>query len=93
MNVREIFEGDDAKLKNNYAYTVSRFAYSRMYTKNETPEDHAIKKICDIYYYTPDKVSAKQLDWVIRYATKFKISGDAKKEMLLKTISSISSAQ
>lgn len=73
MNVREMFESNDAQLKNNYAYIISRFAYSRMYTKNETPEDHAIKKICDIYYYTPEMVSVKQLDWVIRYATKFRI--------------------
>ena len=73
MNVREMFESNDSQLKNNYAYIISRFAYSRMYTKNETPEDHAIKRICDIYYYTPEMVSVKQLDWVIRYATKFRI--------------------
>lgn len=73
MNVREMFEGNDPQLKNNYAYIISRFAYRRMYTKNETPEDHAIKKICDIYFYAPEMISVKQIDWVIRYATKFRI--------------------
>lgn len=73
MNVRELLEGNDPILKRDYAYIISRFAYSRMYTKNETPEDHAIKKICDIYFYAPEMISVKQLDWVIRYATKFRI--------------------
>ena len=93
MNIRELFESNDPILKRDYAYTISRFAYSRMYTKNETPEDHAIKQIADIYYYAPDKVSAKQLDWVIRYATKFRITGDAKREMLNKINSALTSAQ
>lgn len=93
MNIRELFEGNDPILKRDYAYTIGKFAYSRMYNKNETPEDHAIKKICDIYYYTPEKVSAKQLDWVIRYATKFKITGDAKRDMLNRLNSALTSAQ
>jgi hypothetical protein len=91
MNVREIFEGNDPELKHNYAYTINRFAHKRMYSKDETVEDRAIKTITDIYFYNPEKVSAKQLDWMIKYATKFKIMGDAKKEMLLKTISAVTS--
>jgi len=73
MNVREIFEGNDPDLKRDYSYTIGRFAYSRMYNKDETVEDRAIKTITDIYYYAPDKISSKQIDWVIRYATKFRI--------------------
>lgn len=73
MNPREIFEGNDPVLKRDYSYTIGRFAYSRMYNKDETVEDRAIKTITDIYYYTPEMVSVKQLDWVIRYATKFRI--------------------
>ena len=93
MNVREIFEGNDPKLKHDYAYTINRFAYGRMYTKNETPEDLAIKKITDIYFYAPDKISVKQIDWLIKYATKFNIRGDAKKEMMARIISAVSSTQ
>jgi hypothetical protein len=73
MNVREIFEGNDPLLKRDYSYIIGRFAYSRMYNKGETVEDRAIKTIVDIYYYTPDKISSKQIGWVIRYATKFRI--------------------
>ncbi len=91
MNPREIFEGNDPILKRDYAYTIGKFAYRRMYNKGETPEDTAIKKITDIYYYAPEMISIKQLDWMIRYATKFKITGDVKKEILLKVISALSS--
>lgn len=91
MNPREIFEGNDPALKHNYAYTINRFARDRTLKKDATMEDRAIKTITDIYFYVPERVSAKQLDWMIKYATKFKISGDAKREMLLKTISSVTS--
>jgi hypothetical protein len=89
MNVREIFEGNDPALKHNYAYTINRFARDRTLSKDATMEDRAIKTITDIYFYSPDKISIKQVDWMIKYATKFKISGDAKKEMLLKINSSL----
>jgi len=93
MNPREIFEGNDPELKHNYAYTINRFAYSRMYTKNETIEDRAIKTITDIYFYVPERISAKQLDWMIKYATKFRITGDAKKEMLNRLASAVTSTK
>ena len=89
MNVREIFEGNDLALKHNYAYTINRFARDRTLSNDATMEDRAIKTITDIYFYVPERVSAKQLDWMIKYATKFKISGDAKKEMLLKINSAL----
>ena len=89
MNPREIFEGNDPDLKHNYAYTINRFARDRTLSKDATMEDRAIKTITDIYFYVPERVSAKQLDWMIKYATKFKISGDAKKEMLLKINSAL----
>jgi len=73
MNVREIFEGNDPQLKQNYSYIINRFARDRAYQKDGTPEDHAIKKITDIYFYKPQSISVKQLDWVIKYATKFRI--------------------
>ena len=91
MNVREIFEGNDPALKHNYAYTINRFARDRTLSKDATMEDRAIKTITDIYFYNPDKISIKQVDWMIKYATKFRITVDAKKEMLLKTISAVSS--
>jgi hypothetical protein len=91
MNVREIFEGNDPILRRDYSYTIGRFAKDRTFKKDATPEDRAIKTITDIYYYSPDKISSKQVDWMIRYATKFRITGDAKKEMLLKINSAITS--
>jgi hypothetical protein len=73
MNVREILEGNDPQLKHDYSYVINRYARDRAYQKDGTIEDHAIKKITDIYFYKPQSISEKQLDWVIRYATKFRI--------------------
>lgn len=73
MNVREIFEGNDPQLKQNYSYIINRYARDRAFQKEGTLEDHAIKKITDIYFYKPQSISEKQMDWVIRYATKFRI--------------------
>jgi hypothetical protein len=73
MNIREIFEGKDPQLKHNYSYVINRYARDRAYQKDGTIEDHAIKKITDIYFYKPQSISVKQMDWVIRYATKFRI--------------------
>ena len=73
MNVKEIFESNDAKLKSDYSVDVRHFAKERIYKDGGTPEDRAIKLICDIYFFAPDKVSVKQIDWLVRYATKFRI--------------------
>lgn len=91
LNVRGIFDSDNIELKRDYAYTINQFAKHRTFKKDSTPEDRAIKTITDIYYYAPCKVSIKQVDWMIKYATKFKITGDAKKEMFDRLIKAISS--
>jgi len=71
MNVREILEGKDISLRDNYVQTIKRFAKNR----NASQEDKAIVTICDIHFWVGE-VSEKQREWLIKYANRNRIVGE-----------------
>jgi hypothetical protein len=72
MNVREILETNN-ELQMRYIYEIKNFCKERMYAKVDDKEAPAIRQIMDIFFWM-GKISEKQMDWVVKYATKNRIT-------------------
>ena len=72
MNVREILETNN-DLQSRYADAIRNFCKERMYAKSNDKEAPAIRQIMDIFFWM-GKISEKQMDWVVKYATKNRIT-------------------
>jgi hypothetical protein len=72
MNVREILETNN-ELQMRYIYEINKFCKERMYAKSGDKEAPAIRQIMDIFFWMGE-ISEKQMDWVVRYATKNRIT-------------------
>ena len=72
MNVREILETNN-DLQSRYADAIRNFCKERMYAKSGDKEAPAIRQIMDIFFWM-GKISEKQMDWVVKYATKNRIT-------------------
>jgi hypothetical protein len=72
MNVREILETNN-DLRSRYAETIRNFCKERMYSNSGDKEAPAIRNIMDIFFWMGE-ISEKQMDWVVRYATKNRIT-------------------
>ena len=72
MNVREILETNN-ELRSRYASAIRDFCKERMYAKTGDKEAPAIRNIMDIFFWMGE-ISEKQMDWVVRYATKNQIT-------------------
>ena len=71
MNVREILETNN-ELQMRYIYEINKFCKERMYANTGDKEAPKIRQIMDIFFWV-GKISEKQMDWVVRYATKNQI--------------------
>jgi len=69
--VREILETNN-DLRSRYASAIRDFCKERMYAKSGDKEAPAISQIMDIFFWMGE-ISEKQMDWVVRYATKNQI--------------------
>jgi rRNA-processing protein FCF1 len=72
MSVREILETNN-DLQSRYADAIRNFCKERMYSKSGDVEAPKIRHIMDIFFWM-GKISEKQMDWVVRYATKNQIT-------------------
>lgn len=72
MSVREILETNN-ELQSRYIYEINKFCKERIYSKSGDKEAPAIRQIMDIFFWM-GKISEKQMDWVVRYATKNQIT-------------------
>jgi hypothetical protein len=72
MNVREILETNN-DLRSRYAQTIRNFCKERMYSNSGDKEAPAIRNILDIFFWMGE-ISEKQMDWVVKYATKNRIT-------------------
>jgi hypothetical protein len=72
MNIREILETNN-ELRSRYIYAITDFCKERMYAKSGDKEAPAIRQIMDIFFWM-GKISEKQMDWVVKYATKNRIT-------------------
>lgn len=72
MNVREILETNN-ELQSRYIYEINKFCKERMYANTGDKEAPKIRQILDIFFWM-GKISEKQMDWVVRYATKNRIT-------------------
>ena len=72
MNIREILETNN-ELQSRYIYEINKFCKERMYSNSGDKEAPAIRQIMDIFFWV-GKISEKQMDWVVRYATKNQIT-------------------
>jgi len=72
MNVREILETNN-DLRSRYASVIRDFCKERMYAKSGDKEAPAIRNIMDIFFWMGE-ISEKQMDWVVKYATKNQIT-------------------
>lgn len=70
--VREILETNN-DLRSRYADAIRNFCKERMYSNSGDKEAHAIRNIMDIFFWM-GKISEKQMDWVVKYATKNQIT-------------------
>jgi uncharacterized LabA/DUF88 family protein len=71
MNVRQILETNN-ELQMRYIYEINKFCKERMYSESGDKEAPKIRQIMDIFFWV-GKISEKQMDWVVRYATKNQI--------------------
>lgn len=71
MSVREILETNN-ELQMRYIYEINKFCKERMYANTGDKEAPKIRQIMDIFFWV-GKISEKQMDWVVRYATKNQI--------------------
>jgi hypothetical protein len=66
--VRNILEtNDDLRIK--YIRSINEFCKERIANKTGDKEAPAISQIMDIFFWMGE-ISEKQMDWVVRYATK-----------------------
>jgi hypothetical protein len=72
MSVREILETNN-DLRSRYASAIRDFCKERMYAKSGDKEAPAIRQIMDIFFWMGE-ISEKQMDWVVKYATKNRIT-------------------
>jgi hypothetical protein len=72
MNVREILETNN-NLRSVYSEAIRNFCKERMYSNSGDKEAPKIRQIMDIFFWMGE-ISEKQMDWVVRYATKNKIT-------------------
>lgn len=72
MNVREILETNN-ELQMRYIYEINKFCKERMYAGVADKEAPKIRQIMDIFFWV-GKISEKQMDWVVKYATKNSIT-------------------
>jgi hypothetical protein len=71
-SVREILETNN-DLRSRYASVIRDFCKERMYAKSGDKEASAIRNIMDIFFWMGE-ISEKQMDWVVKYATKNRIT-------------------
>jgi len=71
-SVREILETNN-DLRSRYASVIRDFCKERMYAKSGDKEASAIRNIMDIFFWMGE-ISEKQMDWVVKYATKNQIT-------------------
>lgn len=71
MSVREILETNN-ELQMRYIYEINKFCKEQMYANTGDKEAPKIRQIMDIFFWM-GKISEKQMDWVVRYATKNQI--------------------
>lgn len=71
MNVRKILETNN-ELQMRYIYEIKKFCKEREYADTGDKEAPKIRQIMDIFFWM-GKISEKQMDWVVRYATKNQI--------------------
>jgi hypothetical protein len=69
--VRNILETND-ELRVKYNRAISEFCKKRIADKVGDKEAPAILQIMDIFFWMGE-ISEKQMDWVVRYATKNQI--------------------
>ena len=72
MSVREILETNN-ELQMKYISAIKKFCVKRMDDKTGDKEAPAIRQIMDIFFWM-GKISEKQMDWVVKYATKNQIT-------------------
>ena len=71
-SVREILETNN-DLRSRYADAIRNFCKERMYSNSGDKEAPAIRNIMDIFFWMGE-ISEKQMDWVVKYATKNRIT-------------------
>ena len=71
-SVREILETNN-DLRSRYINAITNFCKERMHSKSGDKEAPAIRQIMDIFFWM-GKISEKQMDWVVKYATKNQIT-------------------